>query len=243
MMNIYSSILENTVQQKKMLAVLLDPDKCVGFVREKVLTELSKSHPDFIFIGGSKTSNSVDELLNALKNIPVPKVLFPGDVSQFSPNADALLFLSLISGRNADYLIGQHVALANEIKKSNIEVIPTAYLLIDGGKETSVKKISHTTPIPSDDVALCVSTVIAGEFLGLKMTYLEAGSGAKNPVSVEMIQAVKRETSHPLIVGGGIKTIEQLQKAFSAGADLCVVGNLFETHPEKISEFISFVRK
>lgn len=242
-MNVYATILEKKGKQKKMLAVLLDPDKCFGSVRENVLKQLSKSHPDFIFIGGSKTSNCTHELINSLKEIHVPKVLFPGDASQFSPNADALLFLSLISGRNADYLIGQHVTSAIEIKKSNIEVIPTAYILIDGGNETAVKKISNTTPINFDDVELSKSTALAGELLGLKMTYLEAGSGAENSVSENIIRAVKSEISHPLIVGGGIKTISQLESAFFAGADLVVVGNLFETHPEKISEFIDYVRK
>ena len=237
-MNFYATILEKKGQQKKMLAVLLDPDKCFGSVRENVLIQLLKLPPDFIFIGGSKTSNSTHELLNSLKEIPVPKVLFPGDASQFTPEADALLFLSLISGRNADYLIGQHVTSAIEIKKSKIEVIPTAYILIDGGNETAVKKISNTTPITFDDVELCKSTAIAGELLGLKMTYLEAGSGAENSVSENIIRAVKNEILHPLIVGGGIKSILQLQNAFSAGADLVVVGNLFETHPEKILEFV-----
>lgn len=226
-----------------MLAVLLDPDKFIGEIREKVLYELSISNPDFIFIGGSKTTHSIHELANTLQHISSPKVLFPGDASQFTPDADALLLLSLISGRNADYLIGQHVISAKEIKKSNIEVIPTAYILIDGGKETSVKKISNTTPISSIDISLCTSTAIAGELLGHKITYLEAGSGAKNPISEEMIRAVKNEISHPLIVGGGIKNVEQLQMAFSAGADLCVVGNFFENHPEKISEFVKFAKE
>ncbi|VBB48239.1 Geranylgeranylglyceryl phosphate synthase [uncultured Paludibacter sp.] len=243
MMDVYQTILSNIKNGKKMLAVLLDPDKCIDDIRKKIFEELSKSQPDFIFIGGSKTSRCTNELLQSLENISIPKILFPGDASQFTPNADALLFLSLISGRNADYIIGQHVTSAREIKESKIEVIPTAYILIDGGKDTSVKKISNTTPIPSNDVPLCVSTAVAGELLGLKMTYLEAGSGAKNPVPEEIIRAVKNEISHPLIVGGGIKTLQQLQNAFSSGADLCVVGNLFETHPEKISEFVDFVKK
>lgn len=242
-MNVYKTILTNIAQHKKMLAVLLDPDKCVGDIRKQVVDSFKSAMPDFIFIGGSKTSNSIHELLHSLQGIQVPKVLFPGDASQFSPQADALLFLSLISGRNADYLIGQHVSSSKTIKESAIEVIPIGYILIDGGKETAVKKISKTIPIPASDIELGTSTAIAGELLGLKMTYLEAGSGAENPVSVEMIQCVKREISHPLIVGGGIKTLEQLKSALSAGADLCVVGNLFEIYPERIPEFIQSIRK
>lgn len=242
-MSVYQTILANIAQQKKMIVVLLDPDKCVGVVREQVLKSFGTVTPDFIFIGGSKTSNSIDELLQSLRLIDVPKVLFPGDASQFTPKADALLFLSLISGRNADYLIGQHVNSALKIKESTIEVIPTAYVLIDGGNETAVKKISNTIPLSSDDITGCISTVVAGELLGLKMTYLEAGSGAKNPVPASMIEAVRKEISHPLIVGGGIKSVEELQMAFNAGADLVVIGNFFETHPEKISEFIQFAKK
>lgn len=240
-MKIYQSIVKNVEKRKKMLAVLLDPDKCTGEVRKEVLQQFSVSSPDFIFIGGSKTSKSIDELLGSLQHISVPKVLFPGDASQFTSNVDALLFLSLISGRNSDYLIGQHVNSAKIIKNSGVEVIPTAYLLIDGGKKTAVERISNTIPIPSDDLQLCVSTSIAGELLGLKMTYLEAGSGANHPVPAEVISSVKKEISHPLIVGGGIKTLIQLQEAFVAGADLVVVGNLFEAHPEKISGFVKYV--
>ncbi|MGC3978661.1 MAG: geranylgeranylglyceryl/heptaprenylglyceryl phosphate synthase [Paludibacteraceae bacterium] len=242
-MNIYQSIQTNVRRQKKMLIVLLDPDKFTGEVRTKVLEEFSAFIPDFIFIGGSKTTNSVSELLTSLRHINVPKVLFPGDASQFTSEADALLFLSLISGRNADYIIGQHVTSAKRIKESGIEVIPTAYILIDGGKETAVKKVSKTMPIAADDIETGVATAVAGELLGLKLTYLEAGSGANQPVVAEMIAAVKKAISHPLIVGGGIKSTAQLQQAYDAGADLVVVGNLFETHPEKISKFISYVNR
>lgn len=226
-----------------MLAVLLDPDKCFGELMEKMLDQLKSFHPDFIFIGGSSKNCFSDDLLSQLADIPVPKVLFPGDASQFTPKADALLFLSLISGRNTDYLIGQHVHSALKIKKSGIEVIPVGYILIDGGTDSAVKRVSKTNPIRSNDVEKSVSTAVAGELLGMKMIYLEAGSGALNPVSAEIISAVKSELNTPLIVGGGIKTTEQLKNAFDAGADLVVVGNVFESETERIEEFVRELNK
>ncbi len=242
MMNsLYEHILSNKARDKKMLAVLLDPDKCHGELLDNVLDQLTQSPPDFIFIGGSSKHISTDELLSALDKIPVPKVLFPGDASQFSIRADALLLLSLISGRNPDYLIGQHVQTALKIKKSGMEVIPVGYALVDGGTDSSVKRVSKTEPISANDVLTCVSTAVAGELLGMKMVYLEAGSGALNPVSTEMISAVKKELNIPLIVGGGIKTLNQFQTAFDAGADLVVVGNVFESETDRIGEFVRLV--
>lgn len=221
-----------------MLAVLLDPDKCTGALLENVLSQFHRALPDFIFIGGSSKSCRTDELVEALQNIPIPKILFPGDASQFTEGADAILFLSLISGRNPDYLIGQHVKSAQIIKKSTVEVIPTAYLLIDGATRSSVQRVSDTNPIHSDNIDLCISTAVAGELLGMKMVYLEAGSGAKNPVPTTMISAVKQSLDIPLIVGGGINSVEKLQQAYEAGADMVVVGNLFESQPEKIADFV-----
>lgn len=241
-MNVYHTIEENIKQHQKMLAVLLDPDKCQGKVRKIVLHEFNKIQPDFIFIGGSKVTESISELIYFFKDIQAPKILFPGDASQFTPEADALLLLSLTSGRNADYLIGQHVKSAQNIKKSSIEVIPTAYILIDGGNDSAVKTISHTLPIAADDVDTVISTAIAGELLGLQMTYLEAGSGADKPIAADIISSVKNEISHPLIVGGGIKNAKNLKIAFDSGADIVVIGNFFEIHPEKIAEFINFAR-
>lgn len=226
-----------------MLAVLLDPDKCFGELMEKILDQLKSFHPDFIFIGGSSKNCFSDDLLSQLADIPVPKVLFPGDASQFTPKADALLFLSLISGRNTDYLIGQHVHSALKIKKSGIEVIPVGYILIDGGTDSAVKRVSKTNPIRSNDVEKSVSTAVAGELLGMKMIYLEAGSGALNPVSAEIISAVKSKLNTPLIVGGGIKTTEQLKNAFDAGADLVVVGNVFESETYRVEEFVRVVEE
>lgn len=225
-----------------MLAVLLDPEKCVGHTLSKVLSAFEQSLPDFIFIGGSSKSISTDTLFDLLKNVPVPKILFPGDASQFTPKADALLYLSLISGRNPDYLIGQHVNSALEIKDSRVEVIPTGYILIDGGTLSSVQRVSNTTPIVAVNMVESVSTAVAGELLGMKMIYLEAGSGAAIPVSAETIAAVKQKIDIPLIVGGGIKSEKQLKQALDAGADLIVVGNIFETETAKISGFTHLIK-
>lgn len=243
MSKIYEQILTNIESGKKMLAVLLDPDKCVGEVLNNTLNQLSICSPDFIFIGGSITKNCTDELLNALKDIHVPKILFPGDSSQFSPKADGLLLLSLLSGRNADYLIGQHVRSALYIKQSGVEVIPTGYILIDGGKKSAVEYVTGTQPIGAQDAENCTATAVAGELLGMKLIYLEAGSGALNPVSVQLIRETKSQLDIPLIVGGGIKTKEQLKKTLDAGADIVVIGNVFETETDKISDFVCFVQQ
>ena len=239
---IYENIRSHAARGKKMLAVLLDPEKCTGSVLTNTLAEFEKCTPDYIFIGGSTGLCDTEGLLRSLKNVQIPKILFPGDASQFNPGADGLLFLSLISGRNPDYLIGQHVLSALEIKQSDVEVIPTGYILIDGGNQSSVQRVSNTNPIGADHVDECVSTAVAGELLGMKMVYLEAGSGAAVPVSAEMISAVKQKLNIPLIVGGGIKTTEQLTSALNAGADLIVVGNIFETETGKIAEFVRFVK-
>lgn len=243
MSNLYQHILSNKASNKKMLAVLLDPDKCHGELLSQVLNQLEQSQPDFIFIGGSSQYCSTDDLLAALDKVPAPKILFPGDKSQFSIKADALLLLSLISGRNPDYLIGQHVYSALKIKKSGVQVIPVGYILVDGGTESAVKRVSKTEPIAADDIEKCLSTAVAGQLLGMQMIYLEAGSGALSPVSSEIISAVKNELDIPLIVGGGIKNINQLKKALDAGADLVVVGNIFESEAEKMGEFVRFVKE
>jgi len=239
MKNIYKSILINRELNRKMLAVLLDPDQCRGSILSSTIAALKSSTPDFVFVGGSHTVTSIDSFIELLKEeVKTNIVLFPGDTSQFSPNADALLYLSLLSGRNAEFLIGQHLTTAIAIKKSKIEVIPTGYLLIDGGKPSSVEYISNTRPIPRDKKEIALSTAVAGELLGMRLVYLEAGSGADCPVPTEMIEYVSAGLSLPLIVGGGIKTTEQLIDAFDAGADIVVVGNIFESQPNKIVEFV-----
>ncbi|MDD4991071.1 MAG: geranylgeranylglyceryl/heptaprenylglyceryl phosphate synthase [Paludibacter sp.] len=240
MNNIYKTILINRELNRKMLAVLLDPDQCRGSVLSSTIAALKSNTPDFVFVGGSHTVTSNDSFIELLKDeVKTSVVLFPGNASQFSSHADALLYLSLLSGRNAEFLIGQHLTSAIAIKKSNIEVIPTGYLLIDGGKPSSVEYISNTRPIPRDKKEIALSTAVAGELLGMRIVYLEAGSGANIPVPAEMIEYVSAGLSLPLIVGGGIKTIEQLLDAFDAGADLVVVGNVFEDQPGKIAEFVA----
>lgn len=243
MRTIYKTILLNKERNHKMLAVLLDPDQCQGSVLASTIAMLKSNVPDFIFVGGSHTLNSIDSLIELLKEeIKTNIVLFPGNTSQFCSNANALLYLSLLSGRNAEFLIGQHVSSAVAIKKSGIEVIPTGYILIDGGKPTSVEYISNTRPIPRDKKEIVLSTAVAAELLGMKLVYLEAGSGANNPVPSDMIEFVKAGLSLPLIIGGGIKNTSQLKEAFDAGADIVVVGNIFESLPTKISEFVSFTK-
>jgi phosphoglycerol geranylgeranyltransferase len=240
MNNIYKTILINRELNRKMLAVLLDPDQCRGSVLSSTIAALKSNTPDFVFVGGSHTVTSIDSFIELLKDeVKTNIVLFPGNASQFSSHADALLYLSLLSGRNAEFLIGQHLTSAIAIKKSNIEVIPTGYLLIDGGKPSSVEYISNTRPIPRDKKEIALSTAVAGELLGMRIVYLEAGSGASVPVPAEMIEYVSAGLSLPLIVGGGIKTTEQLLDAFDAGADLVVVGNIFEDQPGKIAEFVA----
>jgi len=222
------SIHKKSVNQKQ-LALLVDPDK---YSQESLalFVELAKETlPDCIMVGGSLVAGSVEQVVQYIKshtNIPV--VLFPGNSHQLCNEADALLLLSLLSGRNADFLIGQHVVAAKAIRDSGIESISTGYILIDGGCSTSVEYMSNTKPIPRDKVEIIVATAIAGELIGNCMVYLEAGSGAINPVSKEAIQAVRQAISLPIIVGGGIRTVEQAKDAYLAGADMIVVGNALE---------------
>lgn len=223
-----NSIHKKSVNQKQ-LALLVDPDK---YSQESLalFVELAKETlPDCIMVGGSLVAGSVEQVVQYIKlhtNIPV--VLFPGNSHQLCNEADALLLLSLLSGRNADFLIGQHVVAAKAIRDSGIESISTGYILIDGGCSTSVEYMSNTKPIPRDKVEIIVATAIAGELIGNRMVYLEAGSGAINPVSKEAIQAVRKAISLPIIVGGGIRTVEQAKDAYLAGADMIVVGNALE---------------
>lgn len=240
---IYNKIISNKQKGIKMLAVLLDPDQYSDVLLGKIIPELKLTPPDFIFVGGSHTNLSTDKLIEKIKaEIAGDVVLFPGHVSQFSDKADAVLFLSLISGRNPEFLIEQHVKSALTIKQSAVEVIPTAYILIDGGRVSSVQKVSATQPIPSEDQNLIVATAVAGELLGMRLHYLEAGSGAVAPVCADTIAAVRNNISVPLVVGGGIRTVGDIQTALNAGADLVVAGNIFESEPEKISEFVDFVK-
>lgn len=233
----------NRELNKKMLAVLIDPEKCFGREFASVIAALKATPPDFVFVGGSHVAKSVDSVIHVLKEeLSTPVILFPGDASQFSPSADAILYLSLLSGRNPDFLIGQHIKSAIQIRNSGVEIIPTAYILIDGGRVTSVQYISNTRPIPADKKDIVLSTAVAGELLGMHMTYLEAGSGALNSVPVPLIQTLKNQLNGPLIVGGGIRDTDNLSKVYAAGADIVVIGNYLEENPGKINDFVQFTR-
>lgn len=237
-MNIYSKITNSISAEKKMLAVLVDPDKCMGEDLSRFIKLAKQAQPDFILIGGSLTTESTDFAIERIKqNCNIPVVVFPGSASQFSAKADAILFLSLISGRNPDFLIGQHVVSAPFIKKSGVETISTGYMLIESGSTTSVEYMSNTRAIPRDKINIAAATAIAGELLGNKLIYLEAGSGANMPVPTEMIQAVKSQVAIPIIVGGGLRTSTEIQNALQAGADIIVVGNILEKEPELMLEF------
>lgn len=242
--SIYRQILVNREKGIKMLAILIDPEKCHGRNLAAIIAALKVSPPDFVFIGGSHAVKSLDNLIEVIKEeVDTCIILFPGDASQFSEKADAMLYLSLLSGRNPEYLIGQHIKSATAIFESGIEVIPTAYLLIDGGKISSVEYISNTSAIPTDKKEIARSTAIAGELLGMRLTYLEAGSGANNTVPTDMISYVRSTISSPLIVGGGITSTKVLENIFNAGADIVVVGNIFEENPSKMVEFIKWVNQ
>lgn len=235
---IYNGFAEAKAKGEKKFVVLFDPDKLRLRRMEQALELAIECGVDYFFIGGSLiVNNMLDSVLNNIRqHCQIPIILFPGNSFQLSYRADAILFLSLISGRNPELLIGQHVISAPFLKMSPLEIISTGYMLIDGGVQTSVQYMSNTYPIPAnkDDIAVC--TALAGEMLGLKQIYMDAGSGAKNPVRASMIEAVSQAISIPLIVGGGIRTPEQVALNYQAGADVVVVGNSIETDPGLIRE-------
>ena len=235
---IYQQLAERKKAKQKSFAVLIDPDKTDKAKIDTIVQLALEAGVDYFFLGGSLVViNAIDENIRQIKSLcSIPVILFPGAPSQVSRYADALLFLSLISGRNAELLIGQHVVSAPMIKQAGLEVIPTGYMVIDGGAPTSVSYIANTLPIPADknDIAMC--TAMAGEMLGLKLIYMDAGSGAKNAVSEKMIARVAQNIDAPLIVGGGIRTPEKAAADCKAGADLIVVGNAIEKEASLIKE-------
>ena len=233
---VYQSIFE---AKHKQIAVLVDPDKHTEESLQKLCNNINQSNVDFILVGGSLLlKNNFDSTIEYLKHhTKLPVIIFPGSNFQVSDKADAILFLSLVSGRNPEYLIGQQVTAAPLIKASNIEVIPTAYLLIDGGRISSTSYITQTVPIPNDKPDIAVATALAAEMLGMKLIYLEAGSGAKNTVSQELIKAVKAAVKIPVIVGGGIRTANSAKEIFDAGADIIVVGNALESNADLLPSF------
>lgn len=215
----------------KQLAVLIDPYKADNQLTQ-LLPLLQQQPPHYIMVGGSMVSDTTTTVIETIRQyVSVPVLLFPGSAAQFSPAADALMYLSLISGRNPDYLIGQHVQSSLQVYKHNMPVIPVGYVLVESGSLTSVQYISNTQPVPRSKNDIAVATALAGQYLGLKAIYLEAGSGAQQSVPAAMITAVKQHLSIPLIVGGGIKTPQAMADAFQAGADVVVIGNALEENP------------
>lgn len=226
------------INKKHSLALLLDPEKA----NLDALHFSDSCHPDYIFVGGSTGGNPTEFVRNLKSKIcnlqsSIPIILFPGNSSQFTPEADAILYLSLLSGNNPEYLVGQQVKSARAIYESHMDFVPTAYVLIDGGIETSTMRVTQTKPLDPNDIDKIIDTCLAAEMMGKKLIYLEAGSGAKNPVKPEIIREVKSRISVPLVVGGGIRTPEAMNDAFSAGADIVVIGNHFESHPETLADF------
>lgn len=212
------------------LAILVDPDKFMTIRhKDEWITRVNTLKPEFLFIGGSVVSKIDFDLCVELLSdkIDVPLVIFPGNFDQIHPRADALLFLSLLSGQNPEYLITQHVKAVDHLENVDIEVIPTAYLLVDGGVQTAVAYVSQTQPIPQHGKSIALKIALAGKYQGKKLIYLDAGSGAKNIVPQEMILEVKK-SGIPIIVGGGLKNIEDIQKTHKAGANLVVIGNKIE---------------
>jgi len=230
MTNIYNAIIQAKTENRKLLAILLDPDKILWENLVYLIEKINQSPATHIFIGGSHVQNNIlDELIIRLKEkINLPIVLFPGNPSQISANADAILFLSLISGRNPDYLIEHQVHAVPILKKTELEIISTGYMLIESGSETAVARVSNTKPLDRNNSDYAMNTAQAGEMLGNKLIYLEAGSGAKQAVPFEMIKKVSNNIEIPLIVGGGIIDLQGIQKAYEAGADLVVIGTAFE---------------
>ncbi len=240
---IYPSLLFAKESGQKKFVVLIDPDKVRLGNMDKVLDFAVEAKVDYFFIGGSLiVNNMLDQCLLAIKErCHIPMILFPGNSLQLSWKADAILFLSLISGRNADLLIGSHVVAAPYLKLSPLEIMPTGYMLIDGGAPTAVLYMSNTRPIPSDKEDIAVCTAMAGEMLGLKLLFMDAGSGAPNPVDVGIIESVSNAISIPLIVGGGIRTPERAYANAKAGADIIVVGNAIEKNPNLVKEMAEAV--
>tara|TARA_R110002049_G_scaffold272304_1_gene449784 strand:+ start:6363 stop:7094 length:732 start_codon:yes stop_codon:yes gene_type:complete len=227
---IYNNIQDSVSKGKKLLAILMDPDKFSVEHTASFIGKVNASIATHIFVGGSMVEeHKTDTLVKNIKKFTnLPIVLFPGDVCQISDKADALLFLSLLSGRNAEYLIGKHVSAISKLKQTQLEIISTGYLLIESGQETTVEKVTHTKPIARNSIQEIVDTAKAGELLGMKLIYLEAGSGAKIPLNPEVIEAVKKQLRIPLLVGGGIRSKKQLENTYRSGADLVVIGTAFE---------------
>ncbi len=241
--DLYNQFVSKKKAGKKSFAVLIDPDKVDNGKIDQLLKLSTDAQVDYFFVGGSLViSSHLDECIQQIKaSSPIPVLLFPGSPSQVSKFADALLYLSLISGRNPELLIGQHVISAPFVKKSGLEIMPTGYMVIDGGAPTTVSYISNATPIPADKNEIAMCTAMAGEMLGMKLIYMDAGSGAKRPITEEMISIVSRHIEIPLIIGGGITEPEKAYLNCKAGGDIIVVGNAIEKDISLIKEISNAV--
>ena len=238
-MNVYKHILDRLKQGRKLFAVLVDPQDCSEQHLSSLIKKAEEAHVDLFLVGGSLAESGLIQktlaLLSSQSGIPV--LLFPGNENQLHDECDGILLLSLISGRNSEYLIGKHVASAMKLDSLDVQIIPTGYMLIESGNTTAVHYMTQTLPIPRQKTDIAVATALAGQQLGLKMIYLEAGSGAVHPVSSEMIEAVKKKVSIPIFVGGGIKSVAEAEAAVEAGADIVVIGNALEDNLDKIFDF------
>jgi phosphoglycerol geranylgeranyltransferase len=235
---IYQSLLQHKEKGQKSFAVLIDPDKVTVEKIDELTALAIKAKVDYLLVGGSLVvTNRLDEVVQQIKkNCDIPVILFPGSPSQITPYADALLYLSLISGRNAELLIGQHVISAPFVKQSRLEIISTGYMVIDGGAPTTVSYISNAAPVPADKNEIAMCTAMAGEMLGMKLIYMDAGSGAKRPISESMIEKVAQIIEVPLVIGGGITDPEKAYLNCKAGADVIVIGNAIEKDASLIKE-------
>jgi phosphoglycerol geranylgeranyltransferase len=231
--NIYQEICLAKTRNQKLISILIDPDEIDVVGLNKLIPQIINSPATHIFVGGSLVeSDNMDNIIRCLKSkLSLPILLFPGHPSQISTYADGILFLSLLSGRNPDYLIEHQVNAVPFLKNADLEIIPTTYLLIESGSETAVERVSQTKPLDRNNAEYVAQTALAGQYLGNKLVYLEAGSRAKMSVPLVMIKQVAESLSIPLIVGGGIRTKKSIDEAFQAGADLVVIGTAFEKDP------------
>ena len=237
--SIYQNIKSSISTKERLLAVLVDPDKFSVENTKAFIQKVNASVATHVFVGGSTVEDYATAILvEAIKKYTqLPVILFPGDVTQITEKADALLFLSLISGRNPDYLIGKHVEAVSRLNTMSLETLSTGYVLIENGKKTAVEIVTKTKPMSRRDIQMIVDTAKAGELLGMKLIYLEAGSGAIEPITHDIIKAVKKVLNIPLVVGGGIRNMEQLQNAYHSGADMVVIGTAFEDNEAFFDEF------
>jgi putative glycerol-1-phosphate prenyltransferase len=242
--SLLASLEEKSKQGIKSFALLIDPDNIRPDDFSRLLAMAVAEGVDYLFVGGSlivgDQLNSIVRLAKEQSELPV--ILFPGSNLHIDTEADAILLLSLISGRNADLLIGQHIIAAPILKRSRLEILPTGYMLVESGRQTTVSYISNTTPIPHDKASVAACTAMAGEMLGLGLIYMDGGSGAEKPISNQMIQAVRKAIDCPLIVGGGLNSPEKALEALKAGADVVVVGNAIEQEPQLLSEIAARIR-